>query len=106
MDFNISTPASWNGIVQALIRLLVVTVNSLLQLRTLGSQGELNLVNYGEFMHGLMKENIQLNRKVLSEIAMHEPYSFKSLVDIAKTAFPGNKVQNSISTKETTSMGK
>lgn len=42
-------------------------------------------------MHGLNKENIQLNRKVLSEISMHEPYSFKSLVDISRNAFPGNK---------------
>lgn len=48
-------------------------------------------VNYGNFMHGLMKENIQLNRKVLSEISMHEPYSFKALVDISRNAFPGNK---------------
>ncbi|CAL5190347.1 unnamed protein product [Lathyrus oleraceus] len=48
-------------------------------------------VNYGNFMHGLNKENIQLNRKVLSEISMHEPYSFKSLVDISRNAFPGNK---------------
>ncbi|MFQ6635848.1 hypothetical protein Gotur_010368 [Gossypium turneri] len=49
------------------------------------------VVNYGNFMHGLMKENIQLNRKVLSEISMHEPYSFKALVDISRNAFPGNK---------------
>lgn len=38
-----------------------------------------------------MKENIQLNRKVLSELSMHEPYSFKTLVDISRNAFPGNK---------------
>ncbi|XP_059666217.1 uncharacterized protein LOC132312022 [Cornus florida] len=49
-------------------------------------------VNYGNFMHGLMKENIQLNRKVLSELSMHEPYSFKALVDVSRSAFPGNKV--------------
>lgn len=42
-------------------------------------------------MHGLLKENIQLNRKVLSELSMHEPYSFKALVDVSRTAFPGNK---------------
>lgn len=48
-------------------------------------------MNYGNFMHGLMKENIQLNRKVLSELSMHEPYSFKALVDVSRTAFPGNK---------------
>ncbi|XP_019226975.1 PREDICTED: uncharacterized protein LOC109208330 isoform X2 [Nicotiana attenuata] len=48
-------------------------------------------VNYGNFMHGLMKENVQLNRKVLFELSMHEPYSFKALVDISRSAFPGNK---------------
>ena len=42
-------------------------------------------------MHGLVKENVQLNRKVLSELSMHEPYSFKALVDISRNAFPGNK---------------
>lgn len=49
-------------------------------------------VNYGNFMHGLMKENIQLNRKVLSELSMHEPFSFKALVDVSRNAFPGNKI--------------
>ena len=48
-------------------------------------------VNYGSNMHGLMKENVQLNRKVLSELSMHEPYSFKALVDVSRTAFPGNR---------------
>ncbi|EXB51255.1 50S ribosomal protein L20 [Morus notabilis] len=48
-------------------------------------------VNYGNFMHGLTKENIQLNRKVLSELSMHEPYSFKALVNISRSSFPGNK---------------
>ncbi|KAG6505849.1 hypothetical protein ZIOFF_038215 [Zingiber officinale] len=54
-------------------------------------------VNYGNFMHGLLKENIQLNRKVLSELSMHEPYSFKALVDVSRTAFPGNKVPKNLS---------
>ncbi|XP_010269028.1 PREDICTED: uncharacterized protein LOC104605817 isoform X1 [Nelumbo nucifera] len=53
-------------------------------------------VNYGNFMHGLMKENIQLNRKVLSELSMHEPYSFKALVDISRNVFPGNKKEKEI----------
>lgn len=41
-------------------------------------------VMYSTFMHGLKEENIQVNRKVLSELAMQEPYSFKSLVDQVK----------------------
>jgi hypothetical protein len=48
-------------------------------------------VNYGNFMHGLIKETIQLSRKVLSELSMHEPYSFKALIDVSCNAFPGNK---------------
>lgn len=62
--------------------------------RVTDSYGPLNRyvqVNYGNFMHGLMKENIQLNRKVLSELSMHEPLSFKAIVDISRNAFPGNK---------------
>eukprot|EP00245_Coleochaete_scutata_P006125 TRINITY_DN20284_c0_g1_i1.p1 TRINITY_DN20284_c0_g1~~TRINITY_DN20284_c0_g1_i1.p1 ORF type:complete len:109 (+),score=20.09 TRINITY_DN20284_c0_g1_i1:128-454(+) len=41
-------------------------------------------VNYGMFMHGLKEENVQLNRKVLSELAMQEPYTFRSLVELTR----------------------
>lgn len=35
-------------------------------------------------MHGLKEENIQVNRKVLSDLAMQEPDSFQSLVNQVK----------------------
>uniref|UniRef100_A0A061S929 50S ribosomal protein L20 n=1 Tax=Tetraselmis sp. GSL018 TaxID=582737 RepID=A0A061S929_9CHLO len=41
-------------------------------------------LRYGEFMHGLQEDNIRINRKVLSELAMQEPFSFKALVDQVK----------------------
>ena len=41
-------------------------------------------IRYGEFMHGLAKAGIELNRKVISELAIHEPDSFKELVTKAK----------------------
>jgi large subunit ribosomal protein L20 len=41
-------------------------------------------VKYSVLMHGLRQHNIQLNRKMLSELAMNEPYSFKALVDQVK----------------------
>ena len=41
-------------------------------------------VPYSHFVHGLQQDNIQLNRKVLSELAMYEPYSFQALVDQVK----------------------
>lgn len=37
-------------------------------------------LKYSWFMHGLRQENIQLNRKMLSELAIFEPHSFKALV--------------------------
>lgn len=38
-------------------------------------------MSYSRFMFGLVNQNIQLNRKVLSVLAMTEPFSFKALVD-------------------------
>jgi len=43
-------------------------------------------LRYGEFIHGLTKINVDLNRKILSELAIHEPDAFKELVEKAKTA--------------------
>ena len=43
-------------------------------------------MNYSTFISGLSKANITLNRKMLSEMAIKDPTSFKQLVDIAKTA--------------------
>ena len=43
-------------------------------------------IRYGEFMHGLTKAGIELNRKVMSELAIHEPDSFKELVAKSKAA--------------------
>ena len=37
-----------------------------------------------EFISGLKDENIQLNRKMLADLAQNEPYSFKALVDVVK----------------------
>jgi len=37
-------------------------------------------------MHELTKANVGLNRKMLSEMAIHDPEGFKSLTDLAKAA--------------------
>lgn len=42
-------------------------------------------VPYARLMHGLAESNIWLNRKVLSEIAMQEPFSFQALVQQVKS---------------------
>jgi len=41
-------------------------------------------ITYSEFIHKLAAKNIDLNRKVLADLAMNEPASFKSLVDSVK----------------------
>lgn len=40
-----------------------------------------NGTNYSRFMNGLRRENIQINRKMLSEMAIHQPEDFKALVE-------------------------
>lgn len=47
---------------------------------------KLNGVNYSTFMHGLKKADCSLNRKMLSEIAIHDPAGFTALVEQAKAA--------------------
>ena len=44
----------------------------------------LHQVKYSEFQAGLRQLNVQLNRKVLSELAAQEPFSFKALVEQVK----------------------
>ena len=43
-------------------------------------------ISYSAFMAGLIRAGVTLNRKMLSEIAIHDPEGFKSIVDIAKKA--------------------
>ena len=45
-----------------------------------------NGINYSRFMHGLKVAGIDLNRKMLSEMAIHEPAAFTALVEKAKAA--------------------
>jgi large subunit ribosomal protein L20 len=42
-------------------------------------------ISYSRFMGGLKKANIALNRKMLSEIAIHDPPAFDKIVDTART---------------------
>lgn len=43
-------------------------------------------LNYSTFMNGLNKADVDLNRKMLSEIAIHDPKGFESIVEQAKAA--------------------
>jgi len=47
---------------------------------------KLNGMNYSTFIHGLKVLGIDMNRKMLSEMAIHEPESFTALAEKAKAA--------------------
>ena len=38
-------------------------------------------MTYSQFIHGLKKHNIELDRRSLAHLAMHEPEAFEALVE-------------------------
>lgn len=43
-------------------------------------------INYSRFMYGLKKAGIEMNRKMLSEMAITDPTAFQKVVETAKAA--------------------
>jgi large subunit ribosomal protein L20 len=41
-------------------------------------------LSYGQFMHGLKKSGVEIDRKILADMAVREPEAFASLVTTAK----------------------
>jgi large subunit ribosomal protein L20 len=58
-------------------RLWIVRINAACRMREM---------RYSEFIHGLQLAHVGLDRKSLSETAIHDPATFDKLVEIAKTA--------------------
>ena len=52
----------------------------------ISAQCKVNGINYSQFMNGLKRAGITLNRKMLSEIAMSDKEAFAALVAKAKAA--------------------
>jgi large subunit ribosomal protein L20 len=52
----------------------------------ISAQAKANGMNYSTFMHGLKKAEINLNRKMLAEIAVSDKEAFAALVEKAKAA--------------------
>ncbi len=47
---------------------------------------KMNGMNYSTFIHGLRLASIDMNRKMLSETAIHDPAAFTALTEKAKEA--------------------
>ncbi|MBQ6206067.1 MAG: 50S ribosomal protein L20 [Oscillospiraceae bacterium] len=45
---------------------------------------KLNGMNYSTFMHGLKQAGVEINRKMLSELAISDPGAFTRLTELAK----------------------
>lgn len=63
-----------------------------------------NDISYSKFINGLSKAGIEINRKMLSELAIYDPKSFTELVNTAKAALDGKTVKASktVETKKET----
>jgi len=56
-----------------------------------GAAARINGLNYSQFMHGLKVAGIELDRKVLADLAVHQPEAFKEIVAQAKNALDGEQ---------------
>jgi len=52
----------------------------------ISAQAKVNGINYSRFMNGLKKAGIELNRKMLAEMAVNDKEAFAALVEKAKAA--------------------
>lgn len=52
----------------------------------ISAAAKINGISYSKFMNGLKKADCQLNRKILSEMAIHDPKSFSLVAEKAKKA--------------------
>ena len=52
----------------------------------ISAAAKINGINYSQFMNGIKKAGIDINRKMLSEIAIADPAAFTALVEKAKAA--------------------
>ena len=49
-------------------------------------RARMNDISYSKLMHGLKLANVEINRKMLSEIAICDPEGFTAIVETAKKA--------------------
>ena len=52
----------------------------------IGAGTRANGMSYSAFMHGLSVAGVDLDRKILADMAVHDPKAFASLVETAKAA--------------------
>ena len=51
----------------------------------ISAAAKMNGLNYSRFMNGLKKANVDINRKMLADMAHNDPAAFKALAELAKS---------------------
>src|SRR5918912_959811 len=59
----------------------------------IGAAARLNGLNYSQFMHGLKVAGIELDRKVLADLAVHDASAFTALTEQVKSALENQTQQ-------------
>jgi large subunit ribosomal protein L20 len=52
----------------------------------IGAAARTEGMSYSQFMHGLKESGVELDRKILADIAVRDPVAFRGLVETAKGA--------------------
>ena len=52
----------------------------------INAAARMNDISYSKLMHGLKLANVDMNRKMLADLAVSDPDGFKALADTAKKA--------------------
>lgn len=62
----------------------------------------MNDISYSKFINGLSKAGVEINRKMLSEIAIDNPAAFTDLVKVAKDGLAGKSFEEAKAAKKET----
>ena len=65
-----------------------------------------NNISYSRFIEGLTKAGVEVNRKMLSEVAINDPKAFKELVKVAKDGKAGKITKEEVKAEKKTTVVK
>ena len=74
-----------------------------LWIQRINAGARLNGLSYSRFINGLKTAGIEVDRKVLADLAVTEPASFKALVDLARAAAPAVEAPTPVAAEEAAS---
>ena len=57
----------------------------------IGAAAKLNGLSYSQFINGLKKSGVELDRKILADLAVNDPAGFKGLAEQAKAGLAAGK---------------